>query len=150
MNPHLLRFTLYATCLLGVAVSSNATADHATAVTAQTLFKVRYHRWVAAIYDKPEILLSNATVSYTSRPEFAQIVGLGRPALPSIAEEIEQGSDMSLFLGYAIIQITGWNVPPTVMDSPRDLNAILLRRLRVERIIPEANSVPNQSSEPAR
>ena len=92
---------------------------------------------MAAIYDRPGTLLCSDSGAYIDFPEFDEIVSLGKPALPSIAREIEANSDMALFLGAAIIKITGWKSDEFKSGSLQDLNAALIKRLRIEKLIPE-------------
>ncbi len=98
-------------------------------------FKARYYSWLAAIYNKPEALLSSDSRTFTDFPEFKEIVKLGEPALPVIAREIERKSDMSVFLGEAILQITKWKRSDFNTNSLQELNKMLLQRLREKRII---------------
>lgn len=102
-----------------------------------TKFKARYHRWVAAIYEHPGTLLMSSSGAYTGFPEFTEIVKLGPPALPEIAREIEGNTDQSLFLGEAILKITGWKWTDFNETSLQDLNTKLLKRLREQQMIPE-------------
>ncbi len=126
-------------CLLFlVSLGAPAAPDRNDGKSPQTEFKARYHRWVAAIYDHPRTMLSSSSGPYIDFPEYDAIVALGKPGLPALADEIEANGDMALFLGEAIIRITGWN--PADFYTPglglQDSNRLLLKRLRAEKLIP--------------
>lgn len=132
-----LRYRLVISCILFIAAVSVAAPDRNSGQSPETRFKVRYHRWVAAIYDRPGTLLYSDSSAYIDFPEFDAIVELGKPSLPAIASEIEANTDMSLFLGAAIMKITGWTANDFEYRSLQDLNAALIKRLRTEKLIPE-------------
>lgn len=119
---------------MGVAVGA---PDRNNGQSPETRFKVRYHRWVAAVYDRPGTLLFSDSSAYIDFPEFDAIVELGSPALPAIVRQMEAKTDMSLFLAAAIIKITGWAANDFQSRSLQELNALLIKRLRSEKLVPE-------------
>ena len=134
-RPH--RYLVFL-CLALWTATSVAAPDRNRGQSPETRFKVRYHRWVAALYDRPGTLLISDSSAYIDFPEFDAIVELGKPALPSIAKEIEAKSDMALYLYAAILKITGWTANDFNSGSVEDLNAALIQRLRSEKLIPNA------------
>jgi hypothetical protein len=132
------RSCLVSLCWLLLTVASVAEPFRNSGQSPETRFKARYHRWVAAIYDRPGTLLLSDSSAFIDFPEFDAIVELGKPALPAIAKEIEANGDMALFLGSAIIKITGWTANDFDFRSLQDLNTALIKRLRSEKLIPAA------------
>ena len=136
----------FACTVLWIVTSLRASAapDWNSNASPETRFMARYHRWVAAIYDRPGTLLSSNGRDYTNFPEFDEIVALGKPALPFIACEIEAHADMTIFLGEAIVRITGWNradFSAAMLANPsQDPNCLLIERLRAEKLIPPKSS----------
>ena len=124
-------------CCLVLPLIVHAQPSETANETPETRFKAKYHRWVAALYEHPGTLLLSDSRAYTSFPEFAEIVKLGTPALPAIAREIQNQSDMALFLGEAILQITLWDRSDFPAGSLQQQNEELLKRLREKQIIPE-------------
>jgi len=113
-------------------------------------FKASYHRWAAAIYDNPRILLSSIYQPYIELPEYQEIIKLGRPAIPYIvAEMMREDSEFGIDLRYAIIEILG----KKLSDFPRsggakENNLALVKQLEAEGILapgPRPNPAPKEA-----
>ena len=115
---------------------AGAAPDRNSGLSPETKFKARYHRWVAAIYDRPGTLMCSAAGCYTDFPEYDAIIELGKPALPAMVRAIEANDEMAMFLGEAILKITGWKYSDFSSASCQDLNGALIERLRVEGLVP--------------
>jgi hypothetical protein len=131
-----MKTSFYISLLLVLSLRVSAAPDRDAGKSPETEFKARYHRWVATVYDHPGTLLSSDGSSIIDFPEYDAIVALGKPALPAIAREIEANGDMALFLGEAIIRITGWSRIDFRASSGQDFNRLLIERLRAEKLIP--------------
>ena len=136
MKSPILRTVLaiVALCASGALASEPIFNEH------EMKFKAAYHRWAAHIYENPRIKLSSKSGAYTGVPPFEDIVKLGKPALPFIANEMARDdSDFVLFLGKAVLMIQGWT--ETDFGSPtslQELNRKIIDRLRLEKIVPAA------------
>ena len=137
-TAHCMKAIIVLLVLLLGASETRAVADSEPEDTCDFRFKARYHRWVAAIYDHPKIMLMSDSRAYTNLPEFTEMVKLGPCALPAIAREIQNQGDQALFLGEAILQITNWDRADFEVWSLQELNERLLNRLREQRLIPDS------------
>jgi hypothetical protein len=135
-----MKISVYLILLLLFSSRIFAAPDPQAGRSPETEFKVCYHRWVAAIYDRPGTLVSSSIGSYIDFPEYDKSVELGKPALPAIAHEIEANGDMAMFLGEAVIKITGWKHTDFKAEAAlQDRNRLLIERLRAEKLIPRTS-----------
>lgn len=72
------------------------------------------------------------TGDYVALPSFREIVALGEPAVPLLAQQMARDEGLDFMLAYAVLEIRGWDRREFVGGSEQDLRDQVLARLRDE------------------
>jgi hypothetical protein len=75
------------------------------------------------------IQFSSNTRDYIALPAYRGIVGLGRPAVPLLAEVLVRDRGGDFMLAHAVIEICGWDSQSFDSNSEQALRDKVLRRL---------------------
>jgi hypothetical protein len=93
-------------------------------------FDLYYASWMKEC-ERPEVVTSSQSYTYTNLSSFRNIVALGRPALPYLKEKMEKGN---FLLAYAVIEILGWTRSDFHTDTEQGFRDMVLERMKPEKI----------------
>jgi hypothetical protein len=90
----------------------------------------KFARFYRAWHRQSEaIRFSSNTHDYTALPAYRGIVGLGRPAVPLLAEVLLRDRGGDFMLAHAVMEICGWDSQGFDSNSEQELRDRVLRRL---------------------